>query len=111
MRSQLETLRRRRWSCGTRSSATVSPNRPASPAYSKRLKATNLGAGTPRLHGILEIVDQTKQTLAWCYIGDEENVEKIADILSSKYSVYSGVRGIVADVAIASAGSASRSAC
>jgi hypothetical protein len=31
------------------------------------------------------IHNQTKEVLAWCFIGDDENVEKIADILSAKY--------------------------
>ena len=38
-----------------------------------------------RLGLTVDILDtRTGEILAWCYLGDEDNVEKIADILSAK---------------------------
>ena len=39
-------------------------------------------AGLRSEHHVID--RRTRQTLVWCYIGDEDNVEKIADILSAK---------------------------
>jgi hypothetical protein len=38
-----------------------------------------------RDHVVQVIHNHTREVLAWCFIGDDHNVEKIADLLSSKY--------------------------
>lgn len=35
-------------------------------------------------NGKIEVVSPDGDVLAWCFIGDDENVERIADLLSTK---------------------------
>lgn len=49
------------------------------------MNATKLLVAFMRKDNLVEVVDKrNRAVLARCYIGDEENLERIADILSSK---------------------------